>query len=479
MRRFLRLLGAACVFACAATAQAQQPSFEEVLASLKQSAAKLKEMPRAVEAPKPTEPSKPVKPMPKDAGPVMSAEYNRLMKAGKPFLVYVGGDARKVPGVPAVRDDAFPTKYTVCAVLVMDGSAYVLEDGTTAQDVRRWAGLEVRPGGDDPFDPSYKRVGQRSAQSDDRAGDLGRGPWLPDAEQAKIKAMWPEGVPFPATLKFYKLPRASQEVSVTNDQVNYNFHYASGDNVNLRYPYVGSGGFDFVEDGTARNVTGMAIPAGSRIKVWTQRKPVFAGSDRYGWLFGDNGFQREVSLFWAFPSDTQVFDVLIRKNADGTEHIFSVRRRTKPDGVWDDGSSFFPDVPIKRESVTWLDLTAKKNLATARNIFGMDQVTFTVAETEPIKGKPKFKGYKNTVGLTDGGHFTPPGFVGAGVTCNKCHGVVSLQTMMATHGEKSPYGGPALAGSDSVYSWYPVLQSQFGAYQPAMDNRWPIEVVSR
>ena len=62
-------------------------------------------------------------------------------------------------------------------------------------------------------------------------------PWLPAASQQYVKALWPEGVPFPVTLKFYALPKASQVLKTTNNQPYYGFHSVTGfDNINTEFP---------------------------------------------------------------------------------------------------------------------------------------------------------------------------------------------------------------------------------------------------
>lgn len=282
-------------------------------------------------------------------------------------------------------------------------------------------------------------------------------PWLPDAN---IKSMWPEGVPYPENLKFYQLPKASQRIAVTNDRRSRGFHSISrrdgiigNDNINREFPYIGSGGLDFDKD--CRNITGLAIPDRQKIKVWTQLTPILAGT----------GYQNEEMMFWQFPEGTQAYDVLVKKNEDGSEHVFTVRIRTRLKDGWDEGKSFFPDVPLAE---------AKEYKVKApfrlRNLLNINTVTYRVHEIEPLTER-KYRFREQRTAINDGGHFTPANFVGTGVTCSQCH----VKSMMK---EDSPYGGPALRGQDSVFSWYPITVASVDRdfYTPELDHRWPLDV---
>ncbi len=290
-------------------------------------------------------------------------------------------------------------------------------------------------------------------------------PWLPVGDQEYVRSLWPDGVELPKTLKFYKLRPASQRVDayVPGDGRGRRFLPITmgglriNENANRDFPWINSGGMDFANKGTWRNATGMALPENSKIKTWLAPMRVST--------------QYEIAMHWQFPTGTKMFDVLIRKNVDGSEHIFNVRRRVKNDDGWDDGASFMPDVPLGDVKVSH-DLGSRRS----REVLGIDRIAYRVA-TVKVDKKAKFK--ESNVAMNDEGHFFPPGFKGTGLTCNKCHSG-------AVH-ESQVYGGPLLRGKDTVFSWYPVnpsfvidgesLESSIFARvnTPPPDQRWPIE----
>jgi hypothetical protein len=221
---------------------------------------------------------------------------------------------------------------------------------------------------------------------------------------------------------------------------------------------------DWADKNDWRNVTGLAIPPGKKVQVWVQQKPVHNGAN----------YQSERALFWQFPVGTQAFDVLIRKRSDG-EHIFTVRKRERGADGWDDGVSFMPD--IAKQEIYYEDWGGTDK---SRDVLGLPSIRFRYAKVAPIKNyRAKFVEMKNSLGMTDGGHFFPKGFSGTGMSCSKCHNVVSLKNDLAQGGEKSPYAGPTVAGKDTIYSWYPVtVQSvDSGRNVPDLDYRWPIEFI--
>jgi hypothetical protein len=306
----------------------------------------------------------------------------------------------------------------------------------------------------DPFDKSVKRD-RRRADGDSSS------PWSPQSEQDYIRKLWPEGVEFPDTLKFYSLPKASQRIATTNDRPSRGFHLLrrGEQNINLEFPYVTSGGMDQAEVGAWRNVTGLAIPEGGKIKVWAQRTPILNS-------FGS--YQQEEMLFWKFPSGTQAYDVLIRKNDDGSEHIFTIRVRERDDKGWDSGLSYFPSVEVGE---TQSYVTAGNTRT--RDVIGVEKVVYKVAEVKPLDRKRYLFKPRNTA-ISDDGHFFPKGFKGTGLSCTQCH----VKGMM---NEASPYAGPALRGQDSVFSFFPTRVDSIDTdyYTPRIDHRWPLEIIGR
>lgn len=291
------------------------------------------------------------------------------------------------------------------------------------------------------------------------------GPWLSVGEHRKLWDMWPAGMTYPKGIGFYKLTPVSQSVdrlSLDGSPLNliprrpFVPMSSGAENVNREFPYRGSGGLDWAKPGTWRNATGLLIPDGKKINVWEGPKVVTTSS---------GSKQSELALHWSFPDGTQMFDVLIRKNADGSEHIFTIRKREKlSNGKWTDGVSFFPDVQTTKES-----LYATAGTKRTR-VIGVEKVSYRVASVAPISGKPKF--IESRIAMEDGGHFFPPGFLGAGISCNKCH-VASMAN------EEAPYSGPMLRGMDSVFSWHPIDVRTMGQDKPGIDHRWPIRVVSK
>ncbi len=402
----------------------------------------------------------------------------QVMTGPLPGALFVGIDPRKVNGVVVGMDD--PKEGWGVGVYVMvqgeDGFTYChcLPASASDADICKWAAVKpasapervVQPSAV-PFDnrkPSLLSAGDLPAPAD--ANRYATGPWLPQAEQEKVKALWPEGVPFPDTLKFYKLRPASQRVASFNSPgQNNNRRFVvptvGAENANRDFPWIGSGGMDWAKPGTWRNVTGMALPRGSKIQWWLAQMPL---KNSFG------NIQMEGAMHWEFPTGTQMFDVLVRKNDDGTEHVFTVRRRVKEAKGWDDGTSYFPDVAVKEHA----SYKSAGNHRT-KNVLGVEEITYRVGLLGKLRPeRVKFK--ESTTQLTDEGHFFPPGFKGTGMTCNKCHNG-------GAH-ESKDYGGPLLRGKDTVFSWYPVSEQVVGVaesftgnadFTPTVDSRWPLE----
>lgn len=402
---------------------------------------------------------------------------SRAVKEGKPFVVFIGVDRRYIRGTVSygVSEGAFDG-YPAKGVLVADASgnlkAELSPSASDAQIASAIKGVTVQQ--PDPFEQSNRRGVLKRRVADDDS------PWLPVGEQDKVFAMWPQGVPRPETLKFYSLPKASQAVAALNTPgkdggppiIMFTHHTESVSNINHQFPYIGSGGMDWAEKGTWRNITGLSIPEGKKIKVWKDWKPLNVG----------NNFQEERALFWSFPTGTEAFDVLIRKNKDGSEHIFTVRKRTKvSETAWDDGVSYFPDVAGGEEMKEATDHTAR-----TKRLFGGRLIQYRYRKVEPLQAGKRYPFKEQLTAVSDGGHFMPPGFMGTGVSCNKCHSIPSLPNQKGTgslSGEIADYGGPLLRGMDTIYSWMPVRTDYIASSVREADNpvtpldyRWPIEV---
>ena len=90
------------------------------------------------------------------------------------------------------------------------------------------------------------------AQPDAPAPD-DEGPWLPSAEQKALRKLWPRSVPFPAQLRFYKVPPAGQHLVILNGLDYRGVHAANYDfpsvNPNRIFPWQHSGGMHTVDAG--------------------------------------------------------------------------------------------------------------------------------------------------------------------------------------------------------------------------------------
>jgi hypothetical protein len=416
-----------------------------------------------------------VKPQEKDA--YVEARREALEK-GQNLVVFVGSPARYIPESTTVsvgmsKFAGYPAKCIIVGNVEGNWKATLDADAIDKQIIAAIKGVQPPA---DPFDKSNNRD-QQSALPDHQepVGDSSS-PWLPEAEQKKVRDMWPDGVTRPKRLRFYKIPKSSQAVaSYTGGGpiIRFTHLQVQDDNINLKFPYIGSGGMDWAKAGTWRNVTGMSLPEGAKIATWHEQKPLKNSM---------KSFQNELSLFWKFPKGTEMFDVLIRRNDDGTEHIFNVRRRTKiSDTEWDDGASFLPYVKSEYEEKFTAFHTDR-----SKRLFSGEKLTYRYRKVAPMEiDKYPFK--EQTIAMSDGGHFFPPGFVGTGVSCNKCHSIPSLDNQKGSgqlSGEIADYGGPFLRGMDTVYSWSPADLRYLASHKndanvspvTPLDRRWPLEV---
>ncbi len=114
-----------------------------------------------------------------------------------------------------------------------------------------------------------------------------------------------------------------------------------------------------------------------------------------------------------------------------------------------------------------------------KDVLGVRRIAYRLFEVDRVDRRTQFKEVGDpSIAMNDGGHFFPPGFKGAGMSCNKCHNG-------AVH-EARLYGGPLLRGKDTVFSWYPVEPAMvvegdslspdvFAAvHVPSIDFRWPL-----
>jgi hypothetical protein len=259
------------------------------------------------------------------------------------------------------------------------------------------------------------------------------GPWLPKAEQKKILDMMPKGVPIGKNLKFYKLDPVYQRMfTMNNGRSKFNVITPIED----VDPYRVSGGMHHVDANEWRNVTGLALTGD--IEYWQEDTDVRAFSLVPKWR-------------WQFPKGTLAYDVLIRIK-DGKEHIFEVRVQEKREDDWDEGTTYRPETPLDK---------AERNKWT----WGFDSEGLEAsAVTHTTKINPKAKFVPTRRLAIDDGDFTPPKYVGAGMSCNSCHSRVGQ-----LYDVPGRIYREARRGDDGRFSWHPFSESG------GIDERWPLK----
>lgn len=259
------------------------------------------------------------------------------------------------------------------------------------------------------------------------------GPWLPKADQAKLLTLMPEGVPIGKNLKFYKSEPVYQKMYTMNNGRSKFNDVTPIDDVN---PWRVSGGMHHVDRKEWRNVTGLDLPG--PIVYWQEDTDVRAFSLVPKWR-------------WQFPTGTVAYDVLLRVK-DGKEHIFEVRVHEKREEDWDEGTTYRPIASTdnaERSEWTW-EFAGE----------GLSGSAFTY--TTKIDRKAKFAATRKVV--VDDGDFTPPDYVGAGMSCNACHARVGQ-----LYDVPGRIYREARRGDDGRFSWHP-----FGS-NGEIDQRWPLK----
>lgn len=258
-------------------------------------------------------------------------------------------------------------------------------------------------------------------------------PWLSQAEHKKLLALIPKGVPVGKNLKFYKLRSVYQKMYTMNNGQSRINEITPIDDVD---PWRVSGGMHHVEQKEWRNVTGLDLPG--KIEYWQEDTDVRAFALVPKWR-------------WQFPKGTLAYDILLRVK-DGKEHIFEVRIQEKLADGWDDGAIYRPKVSIeKAERNTWTWEIASEGLKGASATY-----------TTKIDAKSAFVPTR-TLAIDDG-DFTPPGYVGTGMSCNSCHSRVGQ-----LYDVPGRIYREARRGDDGRFSWHPFSDSG------GIDDRWPLK----
>src|SRR5580765_2335013 len=125
-------------------------------------------------------------------------------------------------------------------------------------------------------------------------GQDDNGPWLPKADQKKLLALMPKGVPVGKNLQFYKCDPVYQTMYTMNNGRSKFNDITPVDDVD---PWRVSGGMHHVDKKDWRNVTGLDLPGD--IVYWQEDTDVRAFSLVPKWR-------------WQFPKGTLAYDVLLR-----------------------------------------------------------------------------------------------------------------------------------------------------------------------
>jgi hypothetical protein len=259
------------------------------------------------------------------------------------------------------------------------------------------------------------------------------GPWLPAAEQKQLLKMMPAGVPLTKNTKFYRLNPVYQNMFTMN---NGRSRINQITPLNDVAPWRDSGGLHHVDRKEWRNVTGLDVPG--KITYWQEDTDVRAFSLVPKWR-------------WHFPKGTLAYDVLLRVK-DGKEHIFEVRVHEKRDEDWDEGTIYRPQAKAddaEKYAYTW-EFSSEGLSASA------------IAYSGKIDPKAKFAPSRKVV--IDDGDFTPPKYVGTGMSCNACHSRVGQ-----LYDVPGRIYREARRGDDGRFSWHPFDESG------NIDGRWPLE----
>lgn len=260
-----------------------------------------------------------------------------------------------------------------------------------------------------------------------------QGPWLPKATQKKLLALMPRGVPIGKNLKFYKSDPVYQNMfTMDNGRSKFNVITPIEDVA----PWRDSGGMHQVDKKEWRNVTGLDLPG--PIVYWQEDTDVRAFALVPKWR-------------WQFPKGTLAYDVLIRVK-DGKEHVFEVRVHEKREEDWDDGTIYRPKTSIdKAERHSWSWEFESEGLKASA-------VTYTA------KIDPRAKFVPSRTVVVDDGNFTPPKYVGTGLSCNACHSKVGQ-----LYDVPGRIYREARRGDDGRFSWHPFTDSG------EIDTRWPLK----
>lgn len=276
------------------------------------------------------------------------------------------------------------------------------------------------------------------------------GQWLPDDAQAREAALWKAtGVELPAGLKFYRLPKMSQHLSIISDtHVNYPTS-AVGQPVFDKLIWSAPGGLAWSDRSEWRNATAALFPT-EIICYRTMTR-----------VKNPSGYrQLNAVCRWVFPIGTVFADLQVRKHG-GEEWPFELRLREKgTDGEWH-AKVYRPwgdeaDLPAGTKRVKWQVPALDEKIA------AKEYEAFIIPDG--VRPGDRFKESRLAFVSEGSDGFAPRRYSGNVVSCTACHDRA---------GESGNYSGSNAPGADGVISWHPF------AADGKWDRRWPLEIDKR
>jgi len=290
---------------------------------------------------------------------------------------------------------------------------------------------------------------------------MGDAPYLPDDAQARERKLWEQtGVPWVEGMRFYKVKRVSQQLSIINSEHVHGIYDAETDvrsifsgalpNTNKKTIWAAPGGLSWSPRNQWRNATGVMLPG--KVQVWRELTKVTNST---------GSTQDNARLAWAFPEGTIFCDLLIRTH-EGQEWPFELRLREKRNGEWE-ATAFRPyadesELPAgsrKREyAVSSID----------KKIPARDLAAWIVPDPLPQVGRG-FKASRLAMSAGDRDDaFVPRHYIGNTTACVNCH---------SRAGESEGYDGVAAPGSDQAISFHPFKLDTLNTNRfPVIETAW-------
>lgn len=211
-----------------------------------------------------------------------------------PVVVFVGIEPRDVRGLESCYEPIGFAATKKPSIIVLPGGDYGERFGTDASDaeIRHAAGLEA----------------SRQAVPFGLKSTADGSPWLPSSEQQRLRAVWPEGVPMPSDLAFYRPAQHVQRSAVTDypQERRYNVLTVSWLTRRSQWPYDVPGGLDRISRSQWQ-----AFPAVSK----SVKPRVFEQIDPSATAYGGRlrRFDRE------FEAGTTFYDLLVNARGEAFE----------------------------------------------------------------------------------------------------------------------------------------------------------------